>query len=89
MARAELMFVSRKIDIRSNSLRNSPIGVVSLWRGRTAHQYLDPRERDTPHWRAVHDFELCDHLIFVVLIWRRASGLVADDSEIHVLDFDA
>ena len=31
VARAELMFTSRKIGIRSNSLRNSLTGVVSLW----------------------------------------------------------
>ena len=89
VARAGLMFTSRKIGIRSNPLRNCLTGVVSLWWGRTAHQYLDPRERDTSHWRAVHDFEPCDHLILVVPIWRRASGLVANDSEVYVLDIDA
>jgi len=46
-------------------------------------------DRFASHWRAVHDFELCDRLTLVVLIRRRAGGLAADDREFHVLDFDA
>jgi len=85
------LFTSRNVGVRSNPPRNSRIGIVSP--GFNDSGYISAKrgtgETRTSHGSTIHDFELCDGLALVVLVWWRTRRLAADNGQFHVLDLDA